>query len=92
MYIAVCMTFYVFLKFVGSTVIISLEQSSYFVNESSGFAEVCVLFEGLGVVHGAVTVNVFTQMGTATGKPTMETSDTIRLVLIAKIQIVSLSI
>lgn len=57
--------------------IISLEQSSYTVNETSGSVEVCVVFEGLGVEEGAITVDVSTQMNTATGKATTTTSDTV---------------
>jgi len=60
-------------------VVISLEQSSYSVSETSGFVEVCVVFEGLGVEDGVVTVDVSTQMITATGKATTDTSQTVGL-------------
>ena len=73
------------LNFVGSSVIISLEQSSYSVSETSGFVEVCVVFEGLGVEDGVVTVDVSTQMITATGKATTDTSDTVGLHWIVRI-------
>lgn len=73
------------LNFVGSSVVISLEQSSYSVSETSGFVEVCVVFEGLGVEDGVVTVDVSTQMITATGKATTDTSDTVGLHWIVRI-------
>ena len=65
--------------------IISLEQSSYSVSETSGFVEVCVVFEGLGVEDGVVTVDVSTRMITATGKATTNTSDTMGLHWIVRI-------
>lgn len=65
--------------------IISLEQSSYTVNETSGSVEVCVVFEGLGVEEGVITVDVSTQMNTATGKATTTTTDTVGLHWIARI-------
>ena len=51
------------------TVIISLERTSYTVSEASGFVEVCVILEGLGVEEGAITVDLVTESSTATGKP-----------------------
>ena len=65
--------------------IISLEQSSYTVSETSGSVEVCVVFEGLGVEEGVITVDVSTQMNTATGKATRTTTDTVGLHWIARI-------
>ena len=50
---------------------ISLEQSSYNVSEASGFVEVCADLEGLGVEEGDITVNVFTESISATGKPSI---------------------
>ena len=47
---------------------ISLEQSSYNVSEASGFVEVCADLEGLGVEEGDITVNIFTESISATGK------------------------
>ena len=53
----------------AGTVIISLERTSYTVDEASGFVEVCVILEGLGVEEGAITVDLVTESSTATGKP-----------------------
>ena len=50
---------------------ISLEQSSYNVSEASGFVEVCADLEGLGVEEGDITVNIFTESISATGKPSI---------------------
>ena len=53
----------------AGTVIISLERTSYTVDEASGFVEVCVILEGLGVEEGDITVDLVTESSTATGKP-----------------------
>ena len=53
----------------AGTVIILLERTSYTVSEASGFVEVCVILEGLGVEEGAITVDLVTESSTATGKP-----------------------
>lgn len=53
-----------------TTVIISLERSSYTVSEASGFVEVCAVLEGLGVEEGVVTVDIRTENISAIGKPT----------------------
>ena len=50
-------------------VIISFERSNYTVNEVSGFVEVCTVLNGLGVEEGIVTVDIFTESVSATGKP-----------------------
>ena len=57
------------------TIDISLERRDYFVNESSGFVEVCVVLGGLGVVEGIITVDILTESISATGKPTQRVSD-----------------
>ena len=59
----------------GVTIDISLERRDYFVNESSGFVEVCVVLGGLGVVEGIITVDILTESISATGKPTQRVSD-----------------
>ena len=62
-----------------TSAIISLEQSSYNVSEGSGFVEVCADLEGLGVEEGDITVNIFTESISATGKPSIINVITIRL-------------
>ena len=57
------------------TIDISLERSNYFVNESSGFVEVCAVLNGLGVAGGIITVDILTESISATGKPTQRVSD-----------------
>ena len=54
----------------AATVFISLERNSYTISESSGFVEVCVILEGLGVEEDKITVEIFTESSTATGKQT----------------------
>jgi len=49
------------------TIDISLERSFYFVNESSGFVEVCAVLRGLGVAEGIITVDILTESISATG-------------------------
>ena len=58
-----------------TSAIISLEQSSYNVSEGSGFVEVCADLEGLGVEEGDITVNIFTESISATGKPSISKCD-----------------
>lgn len=55
---------------IGGTVIISLERTRYTVSEASSNVEVCVVLNGLGV-EGVITVGIFTESNTATGKPTL---------------------
>jgi len=55
---------------IGGAVIISLERTRYTVNEASSYVEVCVVLNGLGV-EGVITVGIFTESNTATGKPTL---------------------
>ena len=63
---------YTQLSLTGRTsAIISLERSSYTVSEASGFVEVCADLEGLGVEEGDITVDIFTESLSATGKPTI---------------------
>jgi len=59
----------------GVTIDISLERRDYFVNESSGFVEVCAILNGLGVAEGIITVDILTESISATGKPTQRVSD-----------------
>ena len=54
-----------------NSAIISLERRSYTVSEASGFVEVCVILEGLGVEEDDITVNIFTESISATGKLTL---------------------
>ena len=49
------------------TVILSLERNSYFVNEATGFVEVCVVLNGLGE-EGVITATILTKGNSATGK------------------------
>ena len=53
-----------------ATVFISLERTSYTVTENSGFIEVCVILEVLGVEENDITVDILTESSTATGKQT----------------------
>ena len=55
----------------AATVMISLERTSYTVTENSSFVEVCVILEGLGVEEDDITVNIFTESISATGKLTL---------------------
>ena len=51
--------------------IISLERSSYTVNETSDFVEVCAVLIGQGVVEGAIMVDIHTESISATGEPSV---------------------
>ena len=54
-----------------TSAIISLERRSYTVSEDSGFVEVCVILESLGVEEVDITVDIFTESISAIGKPTL---------------------
>ena len=54
-----------------NSAIISLERTNYTVSEASGFVEVCVNLEGLGVEEDAITVDIVTESISAIGKPTL---------------------
>ena len=69
-YFVACMHTQISLTGVTSA-IISLERRSYNVSEGSGFVEVCADLEGLGVEEDAITVNIFTESISATGKLTL---------------------
>lgn len=47
--------------------ILSLERNSYFVNEATGFVEVCAVLNGLGE-EGVITATILTEGNSATGK------------------------
>ena len=70
MHLVACM--YTQISLTGITsAIISLERRSYTVGEGSGFVEVCADLEGLGVEEDDITVNIFTESISATGKLTL---------------------
>ena len=47
--------------------ILSLERNSYFVNEATGFVEVCAVLNGLGE-ESVITATILTEGNSATGK------------------------
>ena len=70
MHLVACM--YTQISLTGtSSAIISLERRNYNVSEDSGFVEVCIILEGLGVEEDDITVNIFTESISATGKLTL---------------------
>lgn len=70
MHMIACILKHLYITGVASA-IISLERNSYTVSEASGFVEVCVILEGLGVEEDDITVDVFTESISATGKLTL---------------------